>query len=175
MDLRYKDDGTFALNTGVMPGLALFWECSKKENDDNKYNPTRVLVRKKSNGGSWEPEVDLAKFGPWSRLFRLKAEELYELRVTVFDVERRDWWDRFAGAIQGVFEKIVSTVSKIGSPLGSIVDEAASSVGRKLAEGDDRVLFVGSTAYARSTNHVVGTWEISGAAGYSLKFSAKSA
>ena len=170
VDLRYQElNGDFALKTVLMPGLELYWECSEKDNQSKRYKPGCYLVRKKDDSENWIPDVDLGAVGPWGRRFRLQANDLYELRVTVFDVDRKDWWDRFSGAIQSVVGKVLSYVPFTGGVVKPVVEEAVSSIGRKLAGGGEKILFVGSAEFQNSS------WTIAsaGIAGsYSLSFAA---
>ena len=171
VDLRYqKLDGGFALKTVLMPGLELYWECSKKDNQNKRYKPGCYLVRKKDNNGNWSSEVDLRAVGPWGKRFRLQAKSLYELRATVFDVDRKDWWDRFSGAIQSVVGKVLSYVRFAGGVVTPVVEDAASSIGRKLAGGGDKILFVGSAEPASSSSWTIAGVGIQG--DYSLSFAA---
>ena len=38
--------------------------------------------------------------------FRIKADELYEMHVTVFGMDREDCWDKISGTVQGVFGEV---------------------------------------------------------------------
>ena len=163
VDLRYKKaNGEYSMKTVIMPSLDSYWECSIKENkkveEERKHNCFR-----KRNGelGEFLDELDVCKVkdkDPWGSLFRVNAQCLYELRVTLFDVDRQNWWDKFADALQGVFGKIVGAIPMLGGPIGEVIEEATSSVGRKLANNESKILFTGSARFL-SEKH---SWYIKG-------------
>lgn len=82
VDLRYREGsaGNFSMMTVILPGLGLYWECSERQRDAlrKKPRPDRVYARKDSADG-----VAVDKVGAWDTVFRLKASDLYEMRVTV--------------------------------------------------------------------------------------------
>ena len=72
VDLRHRDDnGSFGIHTVVLPGLDLYWECSKDDNEAGRFKADGHLVRKEgeqeSGKRTWEPEVDFTKVGPWGK------------------------------------------------------------------------------------------------------------
>ena len=164
VDLRYRDERKgFLPKTVIMPGVDLYWECSKKDNTvDAKYKPERELVRKESNDNGnnlKKTEVDLTKVGAWGKMFRVQAAGLYEMRVTVFDVDHRGWWDKIAGAVKNVFGSVVRFVVPGGNAvLDSVVEESTTSVGRMMVNDENRVLFVGSCSFERDGTG--GSWTI---------------
>ncbi len=172
VDLRYQTaGGTFDLHTVIMPGLDLFWECDEAKNQKGEHTPDGHLVRLVKDG-KWQPEVDLRKAGPWARRFRLHANELYELRVTVFDVNRKDWFEGFGKAIGKMMSMATGGIPGIGGLLKPLADDAASSIGRRITGDDDRVdvLEVYSADF-RKNKTGGGTWSIAHA-GYLLTFKA---
>ena len=169
--LRHKDqNGEYGIHTVVLPGFDLYWECSKEENKKKEFKPDRHLVRKENGQGGYEPEVDFEKAGAWGKLFRFHASELYELRVTVFDVDRQGWLDKLGNAFEGVFNKVVSNVPTMSGILKPIVDETAAFIGQKISD-DDKILIVHSSEYEKDEDNN-GHWSIE-YAGYELKFEAK--
>ena len=147
VDLRYrKEDDDFATHTVIMPGLASYWECSirenksAEENEQRKDQYTRLCVRAKENGAY----VNRIAFdeNSWDRSFRIRASDLYELRVTVFDVDRKDWFEKVADVLKGALGSLTA-VPVIGSPLKPLIEGAATAVGSELVTSDDRILFVG--------------------------------
>ena len=113
-----------------------------------------------------KPVVNLNRAGPWGTRFRLSADNLYELRVTVFDVNREDWVDKMGDFVKGVFGVIGGAVSKVLKPL---VDETATGVGKRMVKGDDKVLVVLSETGVDAENGKKWTLQ---RYGYDLEFTA---
>ena len=169
--LRHKDhEGEYGIHTVVLPGFNLYWECSEKENREKKSKPDRHLVRKENGQGGYEPEVDFAKAGAWGKLFRFKAAEMYELRVTVFDVDREGWLDKLGDAFGEVINNVVKHVPTMSGILKPIVDETAATIGQKISN-EDKILLVHSSEFEESADSN-GHWSIN-YAGYELEFEAK--
>lgn len=169
--LRYKDQNDeYGIHTVVLPGFNLYWECSKEKNTENEVKPDFHLVRKENEQGDYEPEVDFEKAGAWGKLFRFKAEDLYELRVTVFDVDRKGWLDKLGDVFGDVINNVVKTVPTMSGILKPIVDETAATIGQKIS-GNDRILVVHSAEYDK-TDDGNGRWTIE-YEGYELEFVAK--
>ena len=168
VDLRYrKSNGEFATKTVIMPGLHSYWECSKDEN--LKYKPSgngeeqpvkqqkdrykRICVRKcgpprecdppkdDKNKSGFCDEVDVGRIEKWDRSFRVHANNLYELRVAILDVDREDWFDKVVDTLKGAIG-VFTAVPVVGSVLEPLIEGAASSVGNELVSSDDKVLFI---------------------------------
>ena len=170
--LRYRDhNGEYGIHTVVLPGFNLYWECSEEKNIENEVKPDFHLVRKEIEQGVYVPEVDFEKAGAWGKLFRLKAEELYELRVTVFDVDRQGWLDKLGDVFSDVLNNVVKTVPTMSGILKPIVDETAATIGQKISNDDDRILVVHSSEYDRNDDGS-GHWAIE-YEDYELEFVAK--
>lgn len=151
VDLRHRTpDGDLRLKTVILPGLELYWECDKGKNEENVLDPAYMLARRKGKNG-WEPAVHLARLGPWGRRFRVDATELFELRVTVFDVARLGWLGKLGEAIGGALKAVVAGPLAIAGLMESLVDEASAAAGRKMAGGDDKVLMTQSAEF--TPNH----------------------
>ena len=165
VDLRYEDAaGKFAVETAVLPGLHVYWECSKKENKENKNEEGPGLLVRKND----QPSVDLEKAGPWGKRLRLSAVELYELRVTVFDVDREDWYEKLGNFIKGGLG-VLGVTSK---PLEPLMDGIATGIGKLLVRGDGKVLIVLSADPKEGGDEGVKAWTLK-RCGYCLKFTAK--
>ena len=163
VDLRFRDDDGFKTKTVILPGIDTYWECSKDENRKGKYKPSRELARKKkedppdqenvterSSDDGFLPEVDLTKVGAWGKTFRVQASELFEMRVTVFDVDHKGWWDKIAESVSKVFSSLVGFVVPGGNAvLDSVVEESTTSIGRVMMNDDSKVLFVRKHRFPR--------------------------
>ena len=163
VDLRYrKSNGDFATKSVIMPGLSSYWECSKEENnkrsdEDRKQKDKykRLCVRKLNNDArqnlkneeKYENQIDVDKLDIWDKSFRVNSTHLYELRVSVFDVDRDDWFDKIVDIFKGAIGAL-TTVPVLGEALEPLIEGAASSVGSELARSDDKVLFVKSSKLA---------------------------
>ena len=169
--LRYRTaDGEYEVKTVIMPGLDIYWECSEDRNKkkDIVAEGPGALVRASALDDEFENRIDTDKAGVWGRRFRVCASELYELRVTVFDVDRKDWLEKVAGAIKSVITAVASLAGSIaGGALKAVGEEAAAGLGRRMASGDDRLLICHSAEYSRTQSN----WVVE-RGGYRLEFRA---
>ena len=156
--VRYRAGSEYKVQTVILPGLDIYWECSKDRNREVKVTEgPGALVR-----ASMHDEIDMAKAGAWGTRFRVCASELYELRVTVFDVDRKDWLEKVADVGKAMLNLVVDLAGSVaGGALKSIGEEAAAGLGKRMSAGDDDVLICHSAEYNDST------WKIS-RGGYSL-------
>ena len=93
----------------------------------------------------------------------------YELRVTVFDVDRKGWLDSLADAVGGAFKAVAGAVTSLSGILKPVADEAAATIGRKITNNDDKTLVVHSGDFNR--NERGSYWSIKHA-GYEFVFEA---
>lgn len=166
VDLRYRaSKGDFAMKTVLMPGLHSYWECSIEENrkqypelggdrnglapkaQKDKFKRIRVRTPHPNHDGTRDDrrflsEVNVGKIGDWDKSFRVNARTLYELRVSVLDVDRADWFDKFVETIKGTIG-VLTAVPVVGSALEPLIEGIASSLGSELVNNDDKVLFIG--------------------------------
>ena len=137
VDVRYrKVDVGFGVHTVILPGLDRYLECDKRTQQED--NPKRgAIPARLRTSNAWQPGINLDRVDTMGKLFRLSAEELYELRVTVFDVDRRGWKDRLANIFKSMLD-----IAKVPIPIvGSLADEGVSFVVGKMANDDDRFVF----------------------------------
>ena len=167
VDLRYMNsEGAFAAKTVILPGLDRFWECSADERDKlhEKPKPDRTYARADSADGS--PCLDIEQIGAWDTTFRVCARALYEMRVTVFDVERINWLDRVWDVLRSIgtvierilpFDVTVKT-ARSGSEwtLKAVADDAEAAVGARMSGDKSKTLFIGTGKY----RHDSGEWFI---------------
>ena len=174
VDIRHMDEeGEFKVYSTVLPGLDLYWECSKEENKKKETKAGRQLVRKGDEQSGFEPEVDFTKAGAWGRRFRFSTVELYELRVTVFDVEQKNWLDKLSDAVGGVIQSINDAVNKMTGPFAPFVNEAAATIGRKINDNDDKMLCVHGGEYQKCESEEGGHWSFKTHTGFEFEFTAK--
>jgi hypothetical protein len=172
IDLRYQDEkGKFATETAVLPGLDTWWECDLSKEGKPNY------VREGE-----EPRFDMDKVDDWDKLvLRLKATRLFRMQVKVFDVDRPDFWDKVTdalsniiGAVLGKAKSAVEGLPIVGEGLGSLAEDAKSTVAKLLA-GGDKVLFKGSEVPAETfTVAGMGSANKKNAGEYEIEFSLSS-
>lgn len=164
-EVRYvKADGAFATERVVVPGLDTFWECAT----DKATEPNYVRA---ANAAA----IDMTRVDPWdSVMLVFKAAAVHSLKVSVFDVNREDAWDKIKNNLAPVLDAVLSRASTavpaIGGPLGAILTkdtlgDAAEDVQAFLLKrlaGGDKVLFKGSTGLAAPAPPAVFTQSISG-------------
>lgn len=153
VDLRFIDDkGRLATEQAVMPGLDTFWECAKDEHDKLNY------VRACDSGSDPCAHFNMTGHNSvheWDRMIHsVKAEKIHSIQFTVFDVDRKDAWDRLENFLKGTVGAVIGNIKAaipgiLPSPLpksfGGAADDVQSFVLKKLA-GGDKVLFRGSVA-----------------------------
>ena len=161
VDLRYVGDkGKFLTEQAVMPSLDTFWECDRGRSDKPNY------VRKldpawlgDSEGNEDDPkyvnEFEMDAIDPWDRLIlRVNGQSLHSIQFKVFDVDRKDGWDKVKGFIGGVIGNILGKAKAaipelplgFGESLGGATDDVKSSLLKKLS-GGDKLLFRGSARF----------------------------
>ena len=189
-ELRYQNKrGDFDTETAVLPGLDTFWECQPgahaKRNFVRKERPaTARRGKRKGSTGYYLPEVDVERIDDWDRLvLRIRAMELNRLKVTVLDVNRRNWWDalaeaaaRFAGGVidraarraKAETRDVPFAGGPAGDAFGALADDVQAAITRRLAGGSDtKVLFAASAPASDYGRVVVGD---EADAGYRLAF-----
>ena len=125
-----------------MPSLDTFWECDTGRLDKPNY------VRKTD-----KHEFKMEAIDPWDRLIlRVKAQSLHSIQFKVFDVDRKDGWDRVKGFVGEVLSSVIGIAKAaipkdlplgLGDSLGGATDDVKSFLLKKVAGGDN-VLFRGS-------------------------------
>lgn len=189
-ELRYQNKrGDFDTETAVLPGLDTFWECQPgahaKQNFVRKEQPAAARRgRKKGSTAYYLPEVDVERVDDWDRLvLRIRALQLNRLKVTVLDVNRKNWWDalaeaaaRFAGGVIDRAAKRAKAETRdvpfaggpAGDAFGGLADDVQAAITRRLAGGSDtKVLFAASAPASGYRPVVIGA---GGDDGYRLAF-----
>ncbi len=146
VDVRYiNEDDELSTSHSVMPSLDTFWECDK----DRATAPNYV----RDNGHGFE----MARIDAWDRLVLVtKANSIHSVQFKIFDVDRRDFWDKVkefvAPIIQSLFGFVAkSTTGAIPKPIafltgafGTAIEDVESYTLKKLANGEDRLLCKGT-------------------------------
>lgn len=162
VDLRYMDsEKSFAVKTVILPGLDRFWECSENMRSklEKQPQPDHVYARADNDA-----ILDTKRVGAWDTRFRICACALYEMRVTVFDVEHENWLDRTWDVLRGIGRTIRQILpfgvqvetARSGSEwtLKAVAEDAEVGVGARMIEKKGKILFIGT---AEHNSH---TWRI---------------
>lgn len=146
-DVRYwVVDGkkaALATATSINPGIDTYWECDPDRRGSPNY-------RRKGDSA----EIDMATLDAWDlAVITLDTPLIHSVRAKVFDVDREDLWDKvrdIAGDLVSVVAGVGRTAavaavpSAVGKVTGDAADELTSYLVKKLAGGNDKVLFQGS-------------------------------
>jgi hypothetical protein len=148
--LRYIDDkGDYVTAEGVSPSLSAYWECDPSKKDDR--NGVAKYIR---DGIS-------PRFGPlpaWDEVVLVvKSNSLLQLRVAVFDVNRKDWTDTLrelgGGLVSSLFDtaSTVTNLPVVGSLAGTLLEHVKKSVLDSFAKEDD-LLFTSDYNFPSTSN-----------------------
>jgi len=144
-EVRYvTGDGAFTTDHVVMPGLDTFWECATDKSAEPNYVRADAAA-----------SIDMVKVDSWDALILMfKAKAVHSLKLTVFDVNRRDAWDtikdHLGPVLDAVLSKATAALPAVGpltlvkSTLGDASADVESYLLKKLAGSGDKVLFKGS-------------------------------
>ena len=164
-EVRYvTGDGAFTTDHVVMPGLDTFWECATDKSAEPNY------VR--ADGAA---SIDMVKVDSWDALILMfKAASVHSVKLTVFDVNRQDAWDKIKDQLGPVLNAVLSKASAalpaIGGPFGALIKNSLGGASedveayllKRLAGGGDKVLFKGSARLHTPTPPQVFTQKIAG-------------
>ena len=170
VDLRFIDDkDRFTTEHAVMPSLDTFWECDTEKKDAPNY------VRKHDDADNALPQFDFGEdentIDAWDRLILMvKGKSLHSIQFKVFDVDRKDAWDKvqsvLGGIVQAFFGRIKGIIPgnlplSLSESMGGAVDDVQSFLLKKLA-GGDKVLFRGSRKFTDEDlrQDVSGNWDL---------------
>jgi len=164
-EVRYiTADGGFATDHAVLPGLDTFWECATDKAGEPNY------VR--ADGSA---SFNMKKVDTWDALMLMfKAASVHSVKLTVFDVNRQDAWDKIKDQLGPVLDAVLSKASAalpaVGGPFGSLIKNSLGGASedveayllKKLAGGGDKVLFKGSARLHTPTPPSVFAQKIAG-------------
>ena len=149
--------GKLVSETTVLPGLDSYWECDTRRHRDWDYLRRPGLS-----------ELAIERIDPWDRLIlHMRAEAIHSLQFKVFDVDRKDAWDRiqdvlrdFVGAILHLGHKAIPSlpppIRNLNDSVGSVAEDLETWVLQKLAAQKDKVLFRGSHFFIDPSEPVAG-------------------
>jgi len=117
----------------VSPGLSSYWEC-----DPSKANSGGQLAKYVRDGA----HPRFGPLSPWDRVVLLvSSSELFQMRVTVYDVNRTDWVDRLRQLGEGLLGALIGVAkSQLGAQVGTILERVREAVVDLMAR-EDTVLF----------------------------------
>ena len=168
--LRFFDkDDNFSTAHTILPGLDTYWECATGKIDAPNY----VGPPSKKDYGSF----DMKAVGKWdSLIFVAKGIRLHSIQFKVFDVNRKDVWDKISGLIKGLFAMGIGVAtanipSAFAPPVQGLTDDLRLAVMNKITSDDD-LLFRKSLSFDENKASS-GEYEVSssGTSGdYEIKF-----
>ena len=134
--LRFFDkDGNFNTVHTMLPGLDTHWECAK----GNKKKPNYVRGPVKDGYVNF----DMKAVGEWdSLIFVVKGTSLDSIQFKVFDVNRKDVFEKVARAFTGLFTmgaKVVtgSIPPALAPPVQGLIDDMRLAVMNEITREDD--------------------------------------
>ena len=143
VDLRFiNDKGHFTTEHAVMPGLDTFWECDKDQTDMPNYVRNLDKDGKIVNRNYGGNQFNMCAIDDWDKLILcVNAQSLHSIQFKVFDVDRKDAWDKVQNFLEGMIGAVIGQVKgAIPESLGGAADDLQSFLLKKLA-GGDKVLF----------------------------------
>ena len=172
-DIRHvNEDGELATAHSVMPNFDTYWECDATKSGRPNY------VRNNAHGFS------MTLIDAWDRLILLtKAANIHSVQIKIFDVDRKDFWDKFKEIVAPIVESLFgiakkATTGAIPKPVsfltgafGTAIEDIESYTLKKLANGEDRLLCKGTFANLPTAagNHNIAPLTFNGSDGqYSL-------
>lgn len=156
IDLRFiNENGEHTTEQAIMPGPDTFWECDTSEQEKSNYirdsQDEDLVIDSNTYKCSQFNKEDLHE---WDRLILLvKGESLHSILFTVYDVDRKDIWDKVQKIGERVFDAVLTKIGKkiadaipedassyLPDSLGSADDDLRSFLLKKIA-GNDDILF----------------------------------
>ena len=172
VDLRFINHRSqFATEHAVMPSLDTFWECDTERSGKPNYvrgageEALRIGDLPAGRCGRFE----MAEIDDWDKLILLvRGKRIHSIQFKVYDVDRRDAWDKIKDFLAGIVEAVVGRIRgavpenlplHLPESLGGAADDLQSFLLKKIA-GGDAVLFRGSANLDElsgegSTHHTV--------------------
>ncbi len=157
VDLRFINHRSqFATEHAVMPSLDTFWECdTERESKPNFVRDAGEEALRIGEGPAVRcGRFEMAAIDDWDKLILLvRGRKIHSIQFKVFDVDRRDAWDKIKDFLGGIVEAVIGRVRgtipenlplQLPESLGGAVDDLQSFLLKKIA-GGDAVLFRGST------------------------------
>jgi len=146
VDVRYiNEEDELSTSHSVMPSLDTFWECDRGKTTAPNY------VR--DNG----PKFNMTRIDAWDRLVLItKANSIHSVQFKIFDVDRKNFWDKVKEFIAPIIQSLFGFVAKattgaIPKPIafltgafGTAIEDVESYTLKKLANGEDRLLCKGT-------------------------------
>lgn len=163
VDLRFINHRSqFATEHAVMPSLDTFWECDTERAGKPNYvrgeGEEELRTAGSVTGRCGRFEMDA--IDAWDRLILLvRGKRIHSIQFKVFDVDRRDAWDKIKDFLSGIVQAVVGRIRgaipeslplHLPESLGGAVDDLQSFLLKKIA-GGDAVLFRGSTRLGELT------------------------
>ena len=135
VDLRFIDDkGEPKVVHAVLPSLANYWECATGKSNQPNY------VRGDDTNGKGCFDVE-KKVDDWDKtIFWVRGQNLKTIRFKVYDVNREDWWNKFANVMKAIPEAL----KMFWGPAGGVAEEVSSALIEEMFS-KHKLLFQGAT------------------------------
>ena len=136
VDLRFIDaEGEPRVVHAVLPSVAKFWECDK----DKSSKPNYVRADPNGEDENSPSKFDMVKVGEWDKtIFWVRGQNLKTIRFRVYDVNRKNWWDKFADVLKAIPKALEGFLG----PVMGVAEEASSTLIEKTFP-DAKLLFQG--------------------------------
>ncbi len=149
-DVKYwvglGDAAKLKMANSIKPGIDTFWEC-----DMDRVGRANFVRRINDEGTGFAPAVDVDGLAPWDReIITLDTTGLHSVRVKIYDVDRKGFWDKIKGTLGAIVEGVFGAGSRgasaavpdaLSDATGGSIDEISSYLVKKLSGGSDKVLF----------------------------------
>ncbi len=139
VQLRYfTKDGSPATANNVLPSADSYWECDWRKPNDRRYVGPNVPNNSEPPGYG---TVDAAKFNAYDKVaFLVQATSLQSVNVTIYDVDRKDFWDSFLAAFAKAVEGLLGRLTEALPSSIDVPDIIKATIARRLAGPSDRII-----------------------------------
>jgi len=121
----------------TLPGIDTYYECDWRKATDSRYvGPSDGLPDKPGDYGEFASE----RLNPHESSFLLATSHLRTLCVTVYDVDRKDFWDTVLEKLAGIAETLLGRVSEVLPTSIGLSDDVKAAIARKIAGPGDRII-----------------------------------
>lgn len=131
-----------------MTSLDSFWECDTGRSGKPNYvrDTGEEVLRIDGVSSALSGRFEMAAIDDWDKLILLvRGKRIYSIQFKVFDVDRRDAWDKIKGFPGGIVEAVIGRIKgtipenlplHLPDSLGGAADDLRSFLLKKIAGGD---------------------------------------
>ena len=133
----FGEKGSPETANNALPGLDSYWECDWRKHEDRRYVGPDVTNGEPGNYGM----VDPAKINPYEKVaFLVRASRLQSINFTLYDVDRKDFWDKLLGVLAKVVEGLLGRLKDVLPGSIDLPDSVKATITRALAGPGDRII-----------------------------------